>query len=255
MPLFPSKKFDPAGSDGGFLRFFRWPNYWEANVFGPQNLRWFLMWWYHFQRACQLVHDVIYMCTWLHEHDYKIWQSWLFFCQSICVFFMKHEDFDAWVLLLKPGRSQHRAQPAIFRPEIGLLENKKCHVEISVGFFVITPLRLVFNDRWAYHDIYIYKYIVSLYIIKYYHTYSLAIIHNLSSNLSLSYTHNFIRWFILVVTFSVHTSFHPHVRMTPGATTHFPKRYGMSLMMVPQVSSLTELLLGWTFPDIQQKDV
>eukprot|EP00434_Breviolum_minutum_P000198 symbB.v1.2.000167.t1/scaffold9.1/size550961/23 len=30
--------------------------------------------------------------------------------------------------------------------------------------------------------------------------------------------------------------------MTPGATTHFPKRYGMSLMMVPQVSSLTELL-------------
>ena len=71
----------------------------------------------------------------------------IFFQSSVFFFMEKHEDFDAWVLLLKPGRSQHRAQPAIFRPQIGLLENKRCHVELSVFFLVITPLRLDGKDR------------------------------------------------------------------------------------------------------------
>lgn len=92
MPLFPSKKIDPAGSNGGFLRFFRWPNYWEANVFGPQNLRWFLMWWYQFSTGmstgswCHL--DCMSMIT---KYDKVI------FFSVICVF--SHKNMK----ILTPG--------------------------------------------------------------------------------------------------------------------------------------------------------
>lgn len=102
------------------------------------HVNWFMM-------SFTCVHDCMSMIT---KYD-KVGTKLVIFCQSshLCIFSQKYEDFDAWVLPLKPGRSQHRAQPAIFRPQIGLLENKRCHVEISVVFCVITPLRLDVKDR------------------------------------------------------------------------------------------------------------
>lgn len=102
MPLFPSKKFDSAGSDGGFLRFFRWPNCWEANVFGPQNLRWFLMWWYQFSTGmstgswCHL-HVCMIAWAWLQNMT-KLVLSWLFFVSHL-IFAFFHKNMK----ILTPG--------------------------------------------------------------------------------------------------------------------------------------------------------
>lgn len=136
-----------TGNDGRFLRFSADPTTGEPKGIGPSNLRWFLMWWYHVQQAGTRYRMVQTHVNWFMMLFTCAWLDDLVMLSVIFVFFHKAWRFWIWVLLLKAGRSQHRLQPAIFRPKIGLEKNKKC-VELSVGFLW---LRLDVKDgslRW-----------------------------------------------------------------------------------------------------------
>ena len=158
MPLFPSKKFDPAGSDGGFLRFFSWPNYWEATVFGPRNLRWFLMWWYQFSTGMSTG-------SWCHSHVCMIAWAWRQKMTHLVIFYQSSVFFSWNMKILTPGSfcwslgdpSTVRSQQFSDRRS-ACWKTRNAMLRFLLFFFVIRPLRLDVKDRWAYHIIYIYIY-------------------------------------------------------------------------------------------------
>lgn len=94
MPLFPSKIIRLCWKRRTIFEIFRWPNYWEANVFGPQNLRWFLMWWYQFSTGMSTG-------SWCHLDCMSMITKY----DKVGYFFFSHLCFFSWknMKILTPG--------------------------------------------------------------------------------------------------------------------------------------------------------